>query len=82
MSRYPDKVRILEDARKHGIPDDDILHAARFPRKDWDLDEGAIMRVGAARNGELLEIGIADVDADDPVIFHAMKCRDRFNPYL
>ena len=59
-----------------------MLHAARLPLKDWDLDERAIIRVGPARNGELLEIGITDMDTDDPVIFHAMKCRDRVNPYL
>ena len=75
-------MRILEDARKHGIADDDMLHAARLPLKDWDLEDGAIMRIGPARNGQLLEIGIADVDTDDPLIFHAMECRDRFNPYL
>jgi hypothetical protein len=40
------------------------------------------MRVGPARNGALLEIGIAGIDTDDPIIFHAMECRDHFNPYL
>lgn len=59
-----------------------MLHAARLPVKDWDLDDNAIMRVGPARNGDLLEIGISGVDTDDPVIFHADKCRDKFNPYL
>jgi hypothetical protein len=46
------------------------------------LDDDAIMRVGPARDGRLLEIGIAGIDADDPVIFHAIECRDRFSPYL
>jgi hypothetical protein len=75
-------VRILEDARKHGLADEDMLHAARLPIKDWDLDDDAIMRVGPAQSGQLLEIGIAGIDTEEPVIFHAMECRERFNPYL
>jgi hypothetical protein len=75
-------VRIIESAHDHGIVDEDILHAIQIPVKDWDLDDNAIMRVGPARNSSLLEIGIADIDTNDPVIFHVMKCRKRFNPYL
>ena len=75
-------MRIVEDARKHGIEDEDMLHAARLPLKDWDLDDDALMRVGPARNGRLLEIGIAGIDTEEPLIFHAMECRDRFHPYL
>jgi hypothetical protein len=33
---------------------------------DWDLDDDATMRVGPARNGLLLEIGISGVDTHDP----------------
>ena len=75
-------MRILEEARKHGIEDADMLHAARLPLKDWDLDDDAIMRIGTARNGQLLEVGIAGIETEEPMIFHAMECRDRFNPYL
>lgn len=75
-------MEIIEAAHRHGITDEDILHAAQLPVKDWDLDDDAIMRVGPARNGLLLEVGISGVDTDEPVIFHAMNCRDRFNPYL
>lgn len=75
-------MRVAESARRHEIADEDMFHAARHPLKDWDLDDDAIMRVGPARNGALLEIGIAGIDTDDPIIFHAMECRDHFNPYL
>jgi hypothetical protein len=81
-SGYPDEVRIIDDARKHGVVDEDILHAARLPLRDWDLDDDAIMRICPARDGQLLEIGIAGVETEEPVIFHAMECRDRFNPHL
>lgn len=75
-------MRIIDDARKHGIADEDMLHAARLPLKDWDLDDDAIIRIGPARDAQLLEIGIAGVETEEPVIFHALECRDRFNPYL
>jgi hypothetical protein len=75
-------VRIIDGARKHGVADEDMLHAARLPLKDWDLDDDAIIRIGPARDGLLFEIGIAGVESDEPMIFHAMKCRSRFNPYL
>jgi hypothetical protein len=74
-------VKIIEDTRKHGVADDDMLHAARLAIEDWDLDDDAIMRVGPARSGQLLETAIASIDAEEPVIFHAMECRERFNPY-
>ena len=35
------------------------------------------MLVGASRAGRLLEVGVVAGDPD-PVIVHAMKCRDRF----
>lgn len=73
---------IIESAHDHGITDEDMLHAVQLPVTDWDLDDDAIMRVGPARNGLLLEIGISGVDTDNPVIFHATECRNRFNPYL
>jgi hypothetical protein len=59
-----------------------MLHAARLPLKDGDLDDDAIMRVGPARDGRLIEITIAGIESGEPAIFHAMECRDRFSPYL
>ena len=82
VTRYPVSIRIAETAQKHGIADEDTLHAARLPLRDWDLDDDAVMRIGPARDGRLLEIGIADISSDEPVIFHAMECRDHFHPYL
>ena len=43
---------ILESARKHGIPDDEMLHAYRHPIRVFDLDD-LTMLVGPdqARSG-------------------------------
>ena len=61
-------------ALKHGVTVDDIRHATRNTVWSHDLAEGAVMIVGPARNGALLEVGInRDGDA-----FHAMPARARF----
>jgi len=39
------------------------------------------MRVGPARNGDLLEVGILGIDTDDPVIVHAMSARPQYLPH-
>jgi hypothetical protein len=36
------------------------------------------MRVGPARDGDLLEVGVLGIDSDDPVIVHAMLCRPQY----
>jgi len=72
--RVPD---IAPSARKHGITDDDMRHALRNPVGVADLDDGLTMFVGPARDGSLLEVGVADSDAG-PIIVHAMRARPRY----
>jgi hypothetical protein len=72
--RVPD---IAPAARKHGIADDDMRHALRNPIRVEDLDNDLTMFIGPARDGTLLEVGVADSDAG-PVIVHAMQARPRY----
>ena len=58
--RVPD---IAPSARKHGITDDDMRHALRNPVGVADLDDGLTMFIGPARDGTLVEVGVADSDA-------------------
>ena len=44
----------MASARKHGITDDDMLHAYRHPIRVFDLD----MLIGADHSGRMLEIGV------------------------
>lgn len=67
---------ILDSARKHGIADDDMLHAYRNPTRVFDLDD-LIMLVGAGMDGGLLEVGVADADGIDFIV-HAMSAREKF----
>jgi hypothetical protein len=39
------------------------------------------MRVGPARDGDLLEVGVLGIDTDDPVIVHAMRARPQYRPH-
>jgi hypothetical protein len=68
---------IAPSARKHGISDDDMLHAFRNPIGVDYLDENLTMLIGPARDGALLEVGVAD-SADGPVIIHADRARAKY----
>ena len=68
---------IATSARKHGIRDDDMIHAFNHPILVDDLDDGFTMFVGADPAGNLLEVGVVD-SADGPIIIHAMPARPKF----
>lgn len=72
-------VVIASSARKHGISDEDMLHALRNPVRAEYLDEGFTMFTGPAQNGTLLEIGVVDGDPS-PVIVHADRARRKYLP--
>jgi hypothetical protein len=67
-------VRIAESARKHGVADEDTLHAVRNAIRIARNDEFTML-IGPASDGQLLEVGIIDLEGDDPVIIHAMPVR-------
>jgi len=78
MSRYIDMVDpvILASARKHGITDDEMLHAYRNPIRVFDIDD-LTMIIGADPAGRPLEVGVA-VGEGVEFIVHAMSARPRF----
>jgi len=75
-------VRIAEPARRHGVNDDDVLHAVRSAIRRVVMDEDLTMLIGPAVDGALLELGILDLDGDDPVVIHAMSLRPKFYRFL
>ncbi len=46
------------------------------------LDDDLTMLVGPATDGALLEIGILDIEGDDPVVIHAQPLRPKFHRFL
>lgn len=75
-------MRIGEPAQKHGITDTDMLHAVRNAAHQIDMDDDLTMLLGPARDGTALEIGVLDIEGDDPVIIHAMRLRAKFYRFL
>jgi hypothetical protein len=46
------------------------------------MDDDLTMLIGPASDGALLEIGILDINGDDPVVIHAQSLRPRFRRFL
>jgi hypothetical protein len=62
---------------RHGVRDKDIEHAVRNAIRQYVEDEFAML-IGPAADGALLEIGILDIEGEDPVVIHAMPARPKF----
>lgn len=67
---------IVATARKHGVNDDDMLHAYRNPIRVFGLDD-LIILIGADQAGNLLERGVATGEGVEFIV-HAMPARPRF----
>ena len=71
---------ILPSARRHGVADEDMLHALRNT-VDAFADQGQFdltVYVGSARDDvTMLEIGV-DAAAEPLVVVHAMRARKRY----
>ena len=67
---------VLVSARKHGITDDDMLHAFRNPIRAFALDD-LTMLVGADQSGRMLEVGVAMAEGVEFIV-RAMVATDQF----
>ena len=67
---------VLASARKHGVTDEEILHAYRNPVRVFELDD-LTMLIGPDQSARLLEIGVATAEGIDFIV-HAMPARPRF----
>ena len=75
-------MRIGGPAGKHGVNDADIEHAVRNALRWVVMDDDLTMLIGPATDGALLEVGVLDIDGDDPVVIHAMALRPKFYRFL
>ena len=66
---------IAPSALKHGISEENILHAYRNPIR-LHRQQDRVLLVGGDWGGNLLEIGV-DQSEEHDVIIHAMPARDR-----
>ena len=67
---------ILASARKHGISDDDMLHAFRHPIRVFALDD-LDMLIGGDHSGRMLEIGVTSAEGVEFIV-HAVAARPKF----
>ncbi len=69
---------IEASARKHGVNDDDMLHALRHHWRAFETDDPAVtMFIGPSTSTAPLEVGVV-TDADGVAIIHAMPAREKF----
>ena len=77
-------MEIAEHARKHGVSDEDMLHAIRHALRaiDGDTPE-ATLYLGPDFSGRILEVVVLDDDPEEePIVIHAMKIRAKYLPML
>lgn len=69
---------ILPSAHRHGVPEEDMLHALRNYIDRFVKDDGMVMWIGPAQDGEPIEVGVIEWWGEI-AIAHAMRpARDEF----
>ena len=68
---------VLHSAARHGVAEEDALHAWAFAIDAYHVSEGMVMYIGPDRAGNLLEIGVVDWH-EELAIVHAMGARAKF----
>ncbi|QQS02847.1 MAG: hypothetical protein IPK37_12320 [Austwickia sp.] len=68
---------VARSAFKHGVSEEDILHAYRNPVLVFDLDDRFTMIIGANATAIIFEVGVVEGETAD-VIVHAMRAREKF----
>lgn len=59
-----------------------MLHAVRTALRRVVMDEDLTMLIGPGADGSLLEVGVLDLEGEDPVVIHAMALRAKFHRIL
>ena len=75
-------VDIFESERKHGVNDDDLLHAVGFALLEAEEDDGKVLYPGPDKAGNLLEVVTVRRDDATEIAIHAMKKRRMYEPLL
>ncbi len=64
---------ILDSAHRHGVLDQDMLHALRFSLYHVRQDDDMVMFIGPDRAGQPIEVGVVLWRGEDLAIAHAMR---------
>jgi len=71
------QVDVDASARKHGVPDEDMLHALRHHWRAFGTDDPAVTMFIGPLTGRPLEVGVV-VDAEGLAVIHALRAREKF----
>ena len=74
-------------ARKHGVADEDIVHAAAhalvgFALEDDECEPRRTLLLGPTRAGNLLEVVVLELDNGRRLAIHAMPMRSKYRDHL
>lgn len=75
-------MEIYRSARRHGIADEDIVHAVEHALAVGEQDDGKVLYLGADRAGNLLEVVAVAREDGSEVVIHAMRMRAKYEPFL
>lgn len=78
MEREQDEPTVLSPAYRHGVPEEDMLHAVRHAIRWFTLDDEMTMVIGPSTASAMLEIGTVAWYGEQLAIVHAMPARERF----
>lgn len=76
------RYEIHQTARKHGITDDDILHAIELALVLDDYEDNRALYLGPDRAANLLEVATVVIADDVELVIHAMAMRPKYRPLL
>lgn len=80
MHDEPSEPIVLESAHRHGVSEEDMLHALRFAIRHIRQDDNMSMFIGPDSSGQtLLEIGVVIWWGGEVAIAHAYRpARDKY----
>lgn len=71
-------MHVEASARKHDVPDEDMMHAIRHHWRAYETDDPDVtMFIGPSTTTEPLEVAVVS-DDEGTAIIHAMKARKKF----
>ncbi|MBV8196357.1 MAG: hypothetical protein JOY80_12625 [Candidatus Dormibacteraeota bacterium] len=75
-------MEIYESARKHGVRNEDVVHAIENALFIGDQDDGSALYLGPDRAGNLLEVVSVVRDDGSEIVIHAMRMRPSYQSLL
>jgi hypothetical protein len=83
VSRYDIRhAEIFASARRHGVADDDIVHAVEHAIAVGEQDDGKVLDLGPDRAANFLEVVAVTRDDGSEIVIHAMRMRANYEPFL